>query len=135
VDMDNVQIEIVFRPIPQPSATPGRRPQGESRPAPRPWQQRTGRPPAAHDAGPPSPTQPSPPAAKPGAGSTAPTQAAPTPAKPEARAPGPPPKAAATAPQQGRVQAPPGAGPAAPVEPPSSSQQGTNRPTPPGAKT
>ena len=152
-DMDNVQIEIVFRPIPQPSAaTPGRRPQGESRSAPRPWQQKAGRPAAAHEAGPPSSVQPTPSVAKPGAGSAWATQApslpakpgagsssstqpASSPAKPEVRTQGPPPKPTATAPAQGRVQTPQSAGPAAPVEPASSSQQDVNRPTPPDAKT
>ena len=150
-DMDNVQIEIVFRPIPQPSATPGRRPQGEARPAPRPWQQRAARPPAAHEAGSPSRTQSSPPVAKlgagpasatpppsspakPAAGSTPPAQPPPSPAKPEARTPGGPSKPTAAAPAQGRVQTPPGAAPAAPVEPASPSQQGTNQPTPPDSK-
>jgi len=59
-DLDKVQIEIVFRPIAQPSPTQGRRPQAESRPAPRPWQPRAPKAPAAQEAGPPStaPTQP-----------------------------------------------------------------------------
>ena len=118
-DVDKVQIEIIFRPIPQPPVTAGRRPQGETRPAARPWQQRTGRPPAARESGPPSPTpsptQPSPPTG--------------TPAKPEVRAPSSPPKSPST-PAQGGIQAPPVGGAAAAVEPPSSSSQGANRMTP-----
>ena len=106
VDTDKVQIEIIFRPIPQPSVTPGRRPQGETRPVARPWQQRTGRAPAGREAGPPSPTQPPSPSG--------------SPAKPEVRAPSSPPKPP-SAPPPGRVQTSPVAGATAPVEPPSSS--------------
>jgi len=124
-DVDKVQIEIIFRPIPQPPVPAGRRPQGEARPAARSWQQRTGRPPAARESGPPSPT-PSPTQAPPPTG---------TPAKPEVRAPSSAPKSP-SAPAQGRVQAAPGVGPAAPAEPPSSSSPGTNRTTPgPSPKT
>jgi len=57
-DMDKVQIEIVFRPISQPTAIPAGRPHSEARPAPRPWQQRTGRGPGAREARLPSPTHP-----------------------------------------------------------------------------
>ena len=118
-DLDKVQIEIVFRPIPQPPVTPGRRPQGETRPAPRPWQPRTGRGPAVREARPPSPTQPPPPPA--------------VPAKPEVQAPGSPPKSA-SAPGPGGTQASNVAGRPVPVEPPSSSsEQGTSGTTP-GAK-
>ena len=53
-DMDKVQIEIIFRPISQPPGMPGRRPQGETRHTPRPWQQGTGRGPAVREAKPPS---------------------------------------------------------------------------------
>jgi hypothetical protein len=99
--------------------TPGRRPQGEPRPAPRPWQQRTGRGPAVREARPPLPAQPPPPSAAPG--------------KPEVQAPGSPPKSP-TAPAPERSQAPPVAGPPVPVEPASSLSQGTNKTTP-GTKT
>jgi len=122
-DTDKVQIEIVFRPIPQSPPTVGRRPQGESRPAPRAWQQRAGGPPAAREPRPsspmpppaPSPAQPSPPAGPP--------------AKPEAKAPSSPPKPP-SGPAPARIQAPPVANPAPPVEHPAPSSQGTNRAAP-----
>ncbi len=117
-DMDKVQIEIIFRPIPQPPETPGRRPQGEARPAPRPWQQRTGRGPYAREARLASPAPPPRPSGPP--------------AKPEVGPPNSPPKSASAAP--GRVQAPTVAAPPRPVEPASSSSQGTNQATP-GTKT
>jgi protein phosphatase len=115
-DMDKVQIEIIFRPIPQPPGAPGRRP--ETRQTPRPWQQGTGRGPAVREARPPSPTHPPAPSAPP--------------AKPEVRAPSSPPKSPSV-PATGLTQAPDVAGPLAPVEPPSSSALGTSRTTP-GAK-
>jgi len=77
-DLDKVQIEIVFRPISQPSPAPGRRPAPESRPAPRPWQPKAPKAPAAHEATPASPTQAQPPAG--------------APAKPEHKAPSVSPK-------------------------------------------
>jgi hypothetical protein len=113
-----VQIEIIFRPIPQPPGGPGRRPQGEARHAPRPWQQGTGRGPAVREARPPSPTHPPAPSAPP--------------AKPDIRAPSAPAKSP-SAPATGLNQTPNVAGPLAPVEPPSSSSPGTGRTTP-GAK-
>jgi len=120
-DTDKAQIEIIFRPIPQPPVTASRRPQGEIRPAPRPWQQRTGRAPAPRESGPfsppASPMQPPPPAG--------------TPATPEVRAPSSPLRAV-SAPAPGRLQAPPVGGPAPAVEPPSSSSQATS-PTTPGS--
>jgi hypothetical protein len=116
--MDKVQIEIIFRPIPQPAAPPGRHPQGEARHAPRPWQQGTGREPAVHGGKPPARTHPPVPSAPP--------------AKPEVPAPSPPSKSP-SAPPAGPIQAPNVAGPLAPVEPPSSSSQGTGGTTP-GAK-
>jgi len=64
-DLDKVQIEIVFRPISQPSPAPGRRPAPESRPAPLPWQPKAPKAPAAHEATPASPTQAQPPAGAP----------------------------------------------------------------------
>ena len=108
-DLDKVQIEIVFRPIPQPPGAPGRRPQGEARPTPRPWQQGTGRGPAVREARGPSPAHP-------------PARPAP-PAKPEGQAPSPPPKPPA-APAAGPTQAANVPGPPTPVEPPSPSSPG-----------
>ena len=122
-DTDKVQIEIIFRPIPQSPATAGRRPQGESRPAPRPWQQRTGRAPAAFEPRPPLPT---PSSAQP------PPPAGPS-AKPEVRAPSSPPKSP-SGPAPARIQAPPVASTAAPDEHPAPSSQDTSRTTP-GSKT
>ncbi|MGB9486032.1 MAG: AAA family ATPase [Terriglobia bacterium] len=117
-DMDKVQIEIIFRPISQPAGTPGRRPQGETRHTPRPWQQGTGRGPAVHEAKPPSlmhPPGPSREQTKPEVQpASSPAQAPPVPAT-EVR------------------QAPNVAGAPAPVEPPSSSAQSTS-PTTPDAK-
>jgi hypothetical protein len=115
-----VQIEIIFRPIPQPSVTPGRRPQGETRHAPRPWQQRTGRGPVVREARAPSPTHPSAPSAPP--------------AKPEARAPSSPPKPP-SAPAPGPSQIPNAAAPPAALEPPSPSSQGTSQTMPGNAGT
>jgi hypothetical protein len=116
--MDKVQIEIIFRPISQPAGTPGRRPQGETRHTPRPWQQGTGRGPAVHEAKPPSlmhPPGPSREQTKPEVQpASSPAQAPPVPAT-EVR------------------QAPNVAGAPAPVEPPSSSAQSTS-PTTPDAK-
>jgi hypothetical protein len=104
--------------VPQPAGAPGRHPQGETRPAPRPWQQRTGRGPAVREARPPSPTQPPPPSAPP--------------AKPEVWAASSPPKPPSAGAPAGS-QATPVAGPPVAVEPSASSSQGTNRTTP-GAK-
>jgi hypothetical protein len=87
--------------------TPGRRPPGETRPGPRPWQQRTGKGPAVREARPPSPTRP--PAPLPGQ------------AKPEVRPAGTAPKvvaAPATAPSQApdvRESTPPAQGPVSPA--------------------
>ena len=117
-EMDKVQIEIIFRPISQPSLMPGRRPQGEARHTPRPWQQGTGRGPAVREAKPPSHVHP------PGPSSEE--------TKPEVR-PASSPSTAPSAPATGLRQAPNVAGPPAPVEPPSSSAQSTS-PTTPGAK-
>jgi protein phosphatase len=118
-DLDKVQIEIVFRPIPQPPLTPGWRPQGETRHAPHPWQQGTGRRPALREEKAPSPLHP-----------PAPSHEQ---IKPEARPVSSLPKAP-SAPATGLRQAPNVvAGPPPPVEPPSSSAQGTS-PATPGAK-
>jgi predicted kinase len=114
-DLDKVQIEIIFRPVAQPAGTAGWRAQGEARPAPRPWQQRTGRGPGVREARPPSPTQPPAPSAPP--------------AKPEVRAASSAPKSP-SAPAPAGSQATPVAGAAVAVEPSSSSSQGTNRMTP-----
>jgi len=140
-DLEKVQIEIVFRPIPQPLVTPGRRSQGDTRPTPRPWQPKTGRPPGAHEPGPPSPTQPLSAEAKPE--SASPTQSPPpaakpgptSPAKPEAKVSGPPGKPA-SAPQPGRAPTPPGAAatPATRAGSPPSSSPGTDQ-SAPGGKT
>jgi len=64
-DLDKVQIEIVFRPISQPSPHPGRRSATESRSTSRPWQPGAPNAPAAHDTGPPSPPKVEPPAGSP----------------------------------------------------------------------
>src|SRR5208337_3724401 len=117
-DMDKVQIEIIFRPISQPAGMPARRPQGETRHAPRPWQQGTGRGPAVHEAKPPSHVNPPSPAREQ--------------AKPEVQ-PASAPAKATPAPAIEPRQAPNVAGPPAPVEPPSSSAQSTS-PTAPAAK-
>jgi len=114
-DLGKVQIEIIFRPIAQPAGPPARRPQGENRPAPRPWQPRTGRAPGAREARPALPPQtPSPPS---------------SPAKPEVKAPSSAAKPAPV-PAPGSSQGPQAAA-GAPVEPPS--PQGANR-TNSGAK-
>ena len=116
-DLDKVQIEIIFRPVAQPAGPPARRTQGENRPAPRPWQQRTGRAPGAREVRPSSPAQtPSPPG---------------SPAKPEVKAPSSAAKAPSV-PAPGRSQGPQVAA-GGPVEPPSPSSQGANR-TDSGAK-
>jgi len=117
-ELDKVQIEIVFRPIPQPSEPPGRRPQGETRPALRPWQQRTGRGPNVREARPASPTSPPAPS---GPHAKAEVGPASSPVKPAAVTPG-------------RSQAPAVAAPSAPVEPASSPSQGANQAAP-SAKT
>jgi hypothetical protein len=115
--LDKVQIEIIFRPVAQPAGPPARRTQGENRPAPRPWQQRTGRAPGAREVRPSSPAQtPSPPG---------------SPAKPEVKAPSSAAKAPSV-PAPGRSQGPQVAA-GGPVEPPSPSSQGANR-TDSGAK-
>lgn len=117
-NLDKVQIEIIFRPIPQLPETPGRRPQGETRPAPRPWQQRTGRGPYTREARPASPTPPSPPSRPP--------------TKPEVGPSSSPPKSPSATP--GRSQTPTVAAPPVPVEPASPSSLGTSQATP-GTKT
>jgi len=118
-DMDKVQIEIIFRPISQPAGMTGRRPQGETRRTPRPWQQGTGREPAVREAKPPSHVHPPGPSREQ--------------TKPEVR-PASSPSKAPSAPATGLGQAPNVvAGPPAPVEPPSSSTQSTS-PATPGAK-
>ncbi|MGB7590988.1 MAG: AAA family ATPase, partial [Terriglobia bacterium] len=109
-DMDKVQIEIIFRPISQPAGMPARRPQGETRHAPRPWQQGTGRGPAVREAKPPSHVHPPGPSREQ--------------TKPEVR-PASSPSKAPPAPATGLGQAPNVAVPPAPVEPPSSSSQST----------
>jgi hypothetical protein len=117
--MDKVQIEIIFRPISQPAGMPARRPEGETRHTPRPWQQGPGRGPAVREAKPPSHMHPPGPAREQ--------------TKPEVR-PASSPSKAPSAPATELSQAPNVvAGPPAPVEPPSSSAQSTN-PTTPGAK-
>jgi hypothetical protein len=116
--MDKVQIDIIFRPISQPAGMPARRPQGETRHTPRPWQQGTGSGPAAREAKPPSLTRPPGPSREQ--------------AKPEVR-PASSPAQAPPAPATEPRQAPNVAGPPAPVEPPSSSAQSTS-PTAPGTK-
>lgn len=116
-DLEKVQIEIIFRPIPQPAAISSRRPQGETRPAPRPWQQRTGRGPTAREAGQSLPQQPP---------QTSPRQPPPplgSPAKPAVRTPGPP-KPPSAPPAPGPTQVLPAAAP--PADLPSSPSQGTN---------
>jgi len=118
-DLDKVHIEIVFRPIPQPSPPPGRRPATESRSTPRPWQPRAPKAPAAPEAGPPSTRQ-----AQPAAG---------PPAKPEPKAPGASPKPL-SAPNQERTQPSATGGAVGPAEAPASPSSATSRTTP-GAKT
>jgi len=117
-DLDKVQIEIIFRPISQPPGMPSRRPQGETRHTPRPWQQGTGRGLAVPEAKPPSLRHPPGPSREQ--------------TEPEVR-PASSPSKAPSAPATGLRQAPSVAGPPAPVEPPSSSAQSTS-PTTPGAK-
>jgi len=114
-DMDKVQIEIIFRPISQPAGMPARRPQGETRHTPRPWQQGTGRGPAVREARPSSPMHPPGPSREQ--------------AKPEVQ-PASSPAKAPPAPATEVRQAPNVAGPPAPVEPPSSSAQSTSPTTP-----
>ena len=112
-DMDKVQIEIIFRPISQPPGMPGRRPQGETRHTPRPWQQGTGRGPAVREAKPPSLMHPPGPSGEQ--------------TKPEVR-PASSPSQAPSAPTTELRQAPTVAGPPAPVEalpPPSQSRTQT----------
>jgi hypothetical protein len=116
--MDKVQIDIIFRPISQPAGMPARRPQGETRHTPRPWQQGTGRGPAVREAKPPSLMHPPGPSREQ--------------AKPEVR-PASSPSQAPPAPATEPRQAPIVAGPPAPVEPLSSSAQSTS-PTAPAAK-
>ena len=117
-DLDKAQIEIIFRPIPQPPGTPGWRPQGEARHTPRPWQQGPGRRPAPREEKASSPAHP-----------PAPSHGQ---AKPEVRPVSAPPQAA-SAPSTGLRQASSIAGPPAPAEQPSPSAQSTSPPTP-GAK-
>ena len=110
-DMDKVQIEIIFRPISQPAGMPARRPQGETRHTPRPWQQGTGREPAVREAKPPSHVHP------PGAAREQ--------AKPEVR-PASPPSKAPPAPATAPGEAANVAGSSAPAEAlPPPSQSGT----------
>jgi hypothetical protein len=113
--MDKVQIDIIFRPISQPAGMPGRRPQGETRPTPRPWQQGTGRGPSVREVKPPSHMHP--------------PVASREQTKPEVR-PASSPSKAPSAPATEIRQAPDVAGPPAPVEPPSSSAQSTTPTTP-----
>ncbi len=119
-EMDKVEIEIVFRPIPQPAGMPARRPQGESRHAPRPWQKGTGRGPAVAGAKPPSQTHPPGPA--------------PEQAKPEVR-PASPPSKPPSAPAPGLSQAPSAAVPPAPVELLTPPSQNKTQATPPETTT
>ena len=118
-DLDKVQIEIVFRPISQPAPAQVRRSQGESRPAPRPWQPKAPKPQAAHEAGPPSPAPEQPPAG--------------SPAKPEPKASTVAAKPS-SAPGPERAQPSPVAGPGAPSATPSSGSNAGNK-TPPAPKT
>jgi len=118
-DLDKVQIEIVFRPISQPSSAQGRRPQTESRPAPRPWQPRAPKPQTPHEAGPASPAPAQPPAG--------------SPAKPESKAPSASPKLS-SAPGPERAQPSPVASPGGPAGTPSSTPSTANK-TAPGPKT
>ena len=118
-DLDKVQIEIVFRPISQPSPAPGRRPPAESRTAPRPWQPRTPKAHAAHEAPPPSPAPAQPPA----------TPAA----KLEPKASTVPPKPPA-APGPERAQSTPAANPGGPAVSPSQTSNTATK-TPQGPKT
>jgi len=114
-DLDKVQIEIVFRPIPQPLPAQGRRPQAEGRSAPRPWPSRAPKPQAAHEAGPPSPAPAQPPAA--------------TPTKPESKAQSVAPKPIVP-PSQERTQPAPASSPGGtPATPPSTSST-SNKTTP-----
>jgi len=118
-DLDKVQIEIVFRPVSQPSPAQGRRPQTESRSGTRPWQPRPPKPQAAHQAGPAPPAQAAPPSG--------------SPAKPESKASAVPPKPS-SAPGPERAQPAPVASPGgAPAAPPSTSNT-VNKPSP-GPKT
>ena len=114
-DMDKVQIEIIFRPISQPAVMPGGRPQGEARPALRPWQQRTGREPGVREARPPLRARP--PVLPPGR------------AKPEVRPVGTTPKVV-PAPSTAPSQAPNEVGVAAPAQRPVSPAQSADRATP-----
>jgi hypothetical protein len=114
--MDKVQIEIIFRPISQPAVTPGRRPQGETRYAPRPRQQGTGREPGVREAKPPSHVPPPSPSREQ--------------TKPEVRPASSPPKAPSAPAAGPRQAANVVAGPPAPVEPPSSSAQSASSTTP-----
>ncbi|SPE34146.1 Serine/threonine protein phosphatase 1 (modular protein) [Acidobacteriia bacterium SbA2] len=118
-DLDKVQIEVVFRPISQPSPAQGRRPQTESRPASRPWQPRPPKPQAGHEAGPPPPAQAPPPAS--------------SPAKPEPEASSVPPKPPST-PGPERAQPAPAAGTSGPAGTPSTTSNTANK-TPTGSKT
>jgi preprotein translocase subunit SecD len=113
--MDKVQIEIIFRPISQSPGMPGRRPQGETRHPPRPWQQGTGRGPAVPEAKPPSHVHPPGPSREQ--------------TKPEIQ-PASSPSKAPSAPATGLRQAPNVAAPPAPVEPPSPSAQSTGQTAP-----
>jgi len=113
--LDKVQIEIIFRPVPRPAEMPSRYPQGEDRPAARPWRQGTGRQPAPREVRPPLPTRPPGPS--------------PAPAKPEVRPVGVTPKAV-PAPAPTPSQAPNAARSSAPVEPPVAPSPSPPRPTP-----
>ena len=118
-DLENVQIEIVFRPVSQPSPVQGRRPQSEGRSASRPWQPRPPKPQTRHEAGPPPPAQ-APPTAS-------------SPAKPEPKAPPTPPKAP-PAPGPERAQSPPVTNPAGQAGTPSTTSNTANK-TAPATKT
>jgi len=118
-DLDKVQIEIIFRPIPPPSGPPSRRPPAEARRTSHPWQQGTGKGPAAPEAKPPLPAQTPAPSAPPATAEVRPPSSA---SKPP------------SAPAAGRSQPPSVSAPLGPVQPPSTSVPGTSRATP-GAKT
>ena len=118
-DLDKVQIEIIFRPISQPSPAQGRRPQTEGRSAPRPWPPRAPKEQAPHEVGPPSHPQ-----AQPAAGA---------PAQPESKAPSVVPRPP-SAPAPERTQPAPVASPGGAAATRSSTSSPADKTTP-GPKT
>ena len=117
-DLDKVQIEIIFRPVPQSSGGPLSRPPQEVRHARRPWQQGPTGGPAPREA---QPAAPAPPAA------AAAAPAAPA-SKPEVGAPTPPPQPAAPAPPAAAKAPKPAAPPAQTSTPPSPPPAGGSAP-------